>query len=93
LLVEKFVTHVEERLRERTASTQQEPFQIDVEAAIRILETTPHPRHKLSDEALKRVHDILARIDAADIDDSMPTDITENLDEYIYTHTDEDSTK
>lgn len=93
LRVEDFITHIEKRLREGAALTQEKPFQIDVDAAVRTLENTPHPRHKLSDEVLKRVHEILARIDAADIDDSMPTDISENLDEFIYPHTDEDSTK
>lgn len=71
----------------------EQSLSIDVGAARKTLENTPHPRHKLSDEALKRMREILARIDAVDIDDSMPTDISENLDEYIYTHTDEDSTK
>lgn len=74
-------------------NTDDQSLSIDVGAAGRTLENTPHPRHKLSDEALKRMREILARIDAVDIDDSMPTDISENLDEYIYTHTDEDSTK
>ena len=84
LWVENFITHIEKRLRERSALTQEKPFQIDVEAAVRILETTPHPRAYRSPEDLKAAAEILERIRSAEFSDDVPTDVSENLDEYIY---------
>ena len=57
---------------------------MDMEAAIRVLETTPHPRHKLNDETKKRVQEVLDKIDSEKITGKGITDASENLDKYIY---------
>ena len=63
---------------------RQRPFEIDVEAALRILRTTPHsPAHR-SPEDLKAAAEILERIKTSEFSGDEPTDVSENLDEYIY---------
>ena len=66
-------------------------FEIDLAAALRILETTPHPRAHRSDEDLRAAADILERVEATESNGEEPKDASQNVDKYIYGFGESDS--
>ena len=66
------------------SANEKEPLVIDIEAAIRILETTPHERHVLDEESKRRIQEILDKIDSEEFEEDEITDASSNLDKYIY---------
>jgi len=65
-------------------SKGKKPFNIDIEEAIRVLETTPHERHELDEETLGWMKSFFDRIDSEEVIDTEFHDASENLDKYIY---------
>lgn len=72
------------RIEEADRDQEEQPFKIDVEAALRVLETTPHPRHRLEPETKRRVQELLDKVDSEDVTGAGLTDASENHDKYIY---------
>ena len=73
-----------DRRMEKAAAEETEGFGIDLNAALSVLETTPHPRANRSNEDLAAAREILAAIDSETLSGTEPVDLSENLDEYIY---------
>ena len=73
-----------DRRMEQAGAEETEGFGMDLEAALRVLETTPHPRANRSREDLVAARKILAAIDSETLSGTEPVDLSENLDEYIY---------
>ena len=82
--VQGFIEDLLRKSRPDSGDDKKQAPKMDTEAAIRVLETTPHPRHKLDEETKKRVQEILDKIDSEEIIDKGITDASENLDKYIY---------
>lgn len=78
------ISDIERNLRKSFQSSEEKPFVIDVESAIKILETAPHPKQELDEETQKWMKELFERLDAEEIPDDGPTDASENLDKYIY---------
>ena len=82
--VQGFIEYLLENSRLDSVGDKRQAPKMNMEAAIRVLETTPHPRHKLDDETKKRVQEILDKIDSEEIADKGIADASENLDKYLY---------
>ena len=61
-----------------------EPLVIDVDEAIRVLESTPFKKANRTPGQLEKIHKIMERIRSAPKDASGITDASVNLDDYIY---------
>ena len=81
---EEIIDAVDRRTRDMDVEQQDQLFKIDLEAATEILETTPHPPARRSHQDLKVAAEILERIESEEISGTEPTDVSENLDKYLY---------
>ena len=72
------------RMEEADRDQEEQPFKIDVDAALRVLETTPHPRHRLDPQTKGRVRELLEKVDSEEGTATGIADASENLDKYIY---------
>ncbi len=81
---EEILDAIHQRAQELEAEREDHSFKIDVAAAIKILQTTPHSPARRSPEDLKAAVKILKRIEAAAFRGDEPTDVSENLDKYLY---------
>ena len=73
-----------EASRSEFASRHREAWgSFDLYAALLVLKTTPRPRANRSNEDLSVARKILAAIDFEVLSGTEPTDLSENLDEYI----------
>ncbi len=57
---------------------------IDVEAAMKILESPPTQPANRSPEDVEAAFRITEEIDSVELSESEPTDASENLDKYVY---------
>ena len=78
------ISRIEAALQRSASKGHERHLRVDLDAALRVLETTPHPRHKLDDATKRRVRKILDEIDAEEVADDAVTDASENLDRYVY---------
>jgi len=57
---------------------------VDFNTSIKILENVPHERQELDDETMEWMQKFFERMAAEEPDDTIPKDLSENLDKYLY---------
>ena len=77
------ITSIEAALQGSASEGHERRLRVDVEAALRVLETPPDRRAYRSAEDLLAAADILRQINSEAVTGAEPTDLSENLDDYI----------